>query len=82
MNNSRNIKLLFCIFGSLMLTLLQTPLFFRATYNAFGGGSGANLFTMNTYKLFSIISFVGVILVIIFSFILIMSNINFKENNK
>jgi len=82
MNNSRNIKLLFCIFGSFMLTLLQTPLFFHAIYNAFGGGSGANLFTIYIYKLFSKISFVGVILIIIFSFILIISNINFKENNK
>ena len=59
-----------------MLTLLQIPFVFNATYTLFGGGSGANAFTMMIYKLFGLISFVGVILVIIFSCILIVSNIN------
>lgn len=77
MNNSKNIKLIYCILGSFMLTLLQNPIFFNATYTMFGGASGANAFTTMIYSLFGVISFVGVILVIIFSCILIISNINF-----
>lgn len=79
MNNTKNIKLLYCILGSFMLTLLQSPYFFSATYTMFGGGSGANAFTEIIYRLFGVISFVGVILVIIFSCILIISNINLKN---
>ena len=80
MNNSKNIKLLCCIFGSFMLTLLQTPVLFQATYTMFGGGSGANLFTELLYRVFGFISFIGVILLIVFSSYLIISNIKF--NNK
>ena len=67
MNNAKNIKLVYCILGSFMLTLLQSPYFFNATYTMFGGASGANAFTEMIYKLFGVISFAGVILVIIFS---------------
>ena len=45
----------------------------------FGGGSGANAFTETIYRLFGVISFVGVICVIIFSCILIISNLNFRD---
>ncbi|MCB2357097.1 hypothetical protein [Clostridium estertheticum] len=76
MNNTKNIKLLYCILGSFMLTLLQTPFVFNATYTLFGGRSGESVFTEIIYKLFGFISFVGVMLVIIFSCILIVSNIN------
>ena len=80
MNNSKNIKLLYCILGSFILTLLQTPVLFQATYTIFGGWSGANLFTELLYRVFGAISFIGVILLIIFSIYLIISNIRF--NNK
>ena len=66
MNNTKNIKLVYCILGSFMLILLQSPYFFNATYTMFGGGSGANIFTEIIHRLFGVISFVGVILVIIF----------------
>jgi multisubunit Na+/H+ antiporter MnhB subunit len=79
MNNTKNIKLVCCILGSFMLTLLQSPIFFIATYTMFGGGSGENAFTEMLYRIFGVISFVGVILVIIFSCILIISNINLKN---
>ncbi|MBW9153476.1 hypothetical protein [Clostridium estertheticum] len=79
MNNTKNIKLVYCILGSFMLTLLQSPFFFNATYTMFGGQSGANVFTEIIDKLFGIISFVGIILVIIFSCILIISNINLRN---
>jgi hypothetical protein len=79
MNNIKNVKLLYCILGSFMLTLLQTPYFFRATYTMFGGASGANAFTSMIYRLFGVISFAGVILVIIFSCILIINNINLRN---
>jgi multisubunit Na+/H+ antiporter MnhB subunit len=79
MNNTKNIKLVCCILGSFMLTLLQSPSFFTATYTMFGGGSGENAFTEMLYRLFGVISFVGVILVIIFSCILIISNINLRN---
>lgn len=79
MNNTKNVKLLYCILGSFILTLLQSPYFFSATYTMFGGASGANAFTHMIYRLFGVISFVGVILVIIFSCILIISNINLRN---
>ena len=63
-----------------MLTLLQTPVLFQATYTIFGGWSGANLFTELLYRVFGAISFIGVILLIIFSIYFIISNIRF--NNK
>lgn len=62
-----------------MLTLLQTPVLSQATYTIFGGGSGANLFTDLLYKVFGAISFIGVILLIIFSSYLIISNIKFND---
>lgn len=77
MFSAKNEKILCCILGGFMLTLLQR--FHVATYTMFGGGSGANSFTHMIYTLFGIISFVGVILVVIFSSILIISNINFKK---
>ncbi|WP_434799263.1 hypothetical protein [Terrisporobacter vanillatitrophus] len=80
MNNSKNVKLLYCILGSFMLTLLQTPMFIQATYAIFDGSIGANLFTELLYRVFGVISFVGVILFIVFSCNLIISNIKF--NNK
>lgn len=79
MNNKKNIKLIFCILGSFILTLLSTPYFHVATYKMFGGGSGANSFTHMIDRLFGVISFIGVILVVIFSFILIISNIDIKN---
>lgn len=79
MNNIKNIKLVCCILGSFMLTLLQSQSFFNATYTIFGGASGANIFTEIIYRLFGVVSFVGVILVIVFSCILIISNINFRN---
>lgn len=79
MNNTKNVKLLYCILGSFMLTLLQSPYFLSATYTMFGGSTGANAFTEMIYRLFGVISFVGVILVIIFSCILIISNISLRN---
>jgi len=79
MNNTKNVKLLCCILGSFMLTQLQG--FHVATYTMFGGGSGANTFTQMIYSLFGVISFVGVILVIIFSCIIIISNVISEINN-
>ena len=66
MNNLKNIKLLYCILGSFILTLLQTPILFQATYTVFGGSSGSNLFTELLYTIFGFISFIGVILLIVF----------------
>lgn len=53
--------------------------FFQATYSIFGGSSGFNIFSEVLYKLLGIISFIGVILVTVFSCILIMNNIKFKD---
>ena len=79
MNNTKNIKLICCILGSFMLTLLQHPSFHVATYTMFGGGSGSSVYSDMIYRLFGVISFIGVILVIVFSCILIISNINIKN---
>ncbi|MFD3158766.1 hypothetical protein ACFIJ5_18305 (plasmid) [Haloimpatiens sp. FM7330] len=79
MNNTKNTKLVYCILGSFMLTLLQSPVFLNATYSIFDGSVGANAFSRMIHKLFGFISFIGIILVIVFSCILIISNINFKN---
>lgn len=79
MNNSKNIKLLYCILGSFILVLLQSPLFFNATYAIFGGSSGTNALSLSIYNLFKILSFIGVNLIAIFSILLVVLNINFTK---
>ncbi|MDU3017585.1 hypothetical protein [Clostridium perfringens] len=77
MNKEANQKLLLCILGSIILILLQLPIIHTALFNIFGGGSGANMFTIVLYNLKNLLSFIGTILLIIFSITLIFKNIKF-----
>jgi uncharacterized membrane protein YGL010W len=76
----KNIKLLYCILGSTMLVLLETPVFGAARLAILQDRSYASSsFGLALYTICNIISFIGFILVIIFSVILIIRNINFKN---
>lgn len=76
----KNIKLLYCILGSTMLVLLQTPVFQAARLAVLQGKSyGSSSFGLALYKICNLISFIGFILVIVFSIILIIKNINLKD---
>ncbi|ELC8442380.1 hypothetical protein QYB59_001403 [Clostridium perfringens] len=79
MNKESNKKLLLCILGSVLLILLQLPIIHDALFNIFGGGSGANAFTHILYNIKSLLSFIGTILLMIFSITLIVKNINFLK---
>lgn len=76
----KNIKLLFCILGSTFLTLLKSELFMPAGLALLNGsGYGENLFGLALYNMINLISFIGFVLLIIFSSILIIINANFRE---
>lgn len=76
----KNIKLLYCIFGSTMLVLLETPVFEAARLAVLQGRSyGNSPLGLALYKMCNMISFIGFILVIVFSVILITRNINLKN---
>lgn len=76
----KNKKLLYCILGSIFLSLMNSPIFKNAELGLLNGnGYGSSLFGITMYTLSNIISFIGVILVIIFSIILIIQNLDFKK---
>lgn len=76
----KNIKLLFCILGSTILVLLKSPIFENAKFALFeDNGYGVNSFGNAVYRISNLISFIGFILVIIFSCALIITNLNFKN---
>lgn len=79
-NMNKNIKLLFCILGSTFLVLLKSDIFESAKLALFEGrGYGSSLFGELIYSISNILSFIGFVLVIIFSIILIVININFRN---
>ena len=75
----KNKKLLYCILGSTILTLLNTPIFAYAKLGIFQIGYGENLFGEILVRFTNIISLVGFILLMVFSIILIIRNINFRD---
>lgn len=76
----KNIKLLFCILGSTFLVLLKSPVFESAKFALFEGrGYGSSIFAEAVYRIGNIISFIGFVLVVIFSIMLIIRNLNFKS---
>ncbi len=71
----KNLQLLFCILGGLFLSLLNTPMFNNAKLALWlDKGYGSNIFGVITHYTTNIISFIGFILVIIFSVLLIINN--------
>lgn len=76
----RNIKLLFCLLGSIFLPLLKSPIFGYAGQALWEGrGYGISLVGIYFYNIINVISFIGYILIIIFSIVLIIRNLNFKD---
>ncbi|MDF2675410.1 MAG: hypothetical protein K0R09_3682 [Clostridiales bacterium] len=79
----KNAKILYCIFGSAILALLNNPIFSRSMLGIFQSGYGRNLLGVYleflTKFLTNILSLVGFILLIIFSIMLIIRNVNLKD---
>lgn len=71
----KNIKLLFCILGSAILTLLSSPIFGGARFSLFSDGYGGHPLGELIVFLSNFVSFIGFILLMIFSILLIINNI-------
>lgn len=74
----KNIKLLYCILGSFVLALLNSPILSYAKLGMFPGGYAG---TVGVFLVLisNILSLIGFLLLILFSIILIINNLNFKE---
>ena len=77
---SRNTKLLYCILGSAILSLINSSMFGMAKFGMFPGGYGGHLIGELLVLIANIVSLIGFILLIIFSIILIINNINLKKD--
>ncbi|MBV7273864.1 hypothetical protein I6U48_13200 [Clostridium sp. PL3] len=76
----RSIKLLFCLLGSVFLALLKCPVFGYAEQALWEGrGYGSSSTGIIFYNIINVISFIGFILIVIFSIALIIVNLNFKD---
>lgn len=80
----KNIKLLFCLLGSLFLALMNSKLFQHAEMGPWvDRGWGFSKYSESFWIIFNDIAFIGIILVIIFSTILIIINlINIIKDKK
>ncbi|MET3696536.1 hypothetical protein SAMN05877753_103218 [Bacillus oleivorans] len=76
----KNTKLLYCIIGSATLAFLNNPIFSDSKLGIFKGGYGGNVFGELLVRITDILSLIGFILLMLFSIILIIRNINIKEN--
>jgi hypothetical protein len=72
---NKNINLIYCIIGSLILALSNSLIFERALLSLFPSGYGASNFGVFLVNLSNIISLIGLILMILFSILLIINNI-------
>ncbi|MBW6408780.1 hypothetical protein [Clostridium weizhouense] len=72
----KNIKLLYCILGSIILALLNNDIFAYSRSAIFNGGT---LLGALMYYLSSILSFIGFILLTVFSILLILRNLDLKH---
>lgn len=77
---SKNSKLLYCILGSAVLALLNNPVLNYAKLGLFSGGYGGDIFGEWLVLITNILSLLGFILLILFSIILILNNINLRGN--
>lgn len=75
----KNNKILYCILGSIILALITNPVFEYARLGIFQGGYGGYLFGELLVNITNALSLVGYSLAIVFSIILIISNLNFKD---
>lgn len=77
---NRNVKLLYCLLGSAVLALLNSPILDYAKLGMFPGGYGGHIFGHLIVLIADILSLAGFLLLIFFSLILIINNINLKKN--
>lgn len=75
----KSINLLYCILGSAVLALLNTPIFSYSKLGIFENGYGGNIFGELLVKITNILSLGGFILLMVFSILLIVKNIGFKN---
>ena len=75
----KNKQLLYCIFGSFILALLNSSIFEFSRLGMFSGGYGGNFFGVIIVLLTNIFSLAGYILLIVFSIMLIIGNIKLKD---
>ena len=71
----KNVNYLYCIIGSAILALLNSPIFGYAKLGIFPGGYGGHRFGEFLVTITDYLSLVGFILLIIFSIILIVKNL-------
>lgn len=72
----KNIKLLYCILGSIVLALLNNSIFDDAKFRLFNAGT---LVGRLINILSDILSLIGIILLVLFSITLIIRNIDLKH---
>lgn len=72
----KNIKLLYCILGSIVLALLNNSIFIGAKFSLFDAGT---LVGRLIIVLSDILSLIGIILLVLFSITLIIRNIDLKH---
>lgn len=72
----KNIKLLYCILGSVMLALLNNSIFADSKFGLFFAGT---LVGGLINILSNVLSFIGIILLVVFSITLIIRNIDVKH---
>ncbi|MDN4494355.1 hypothetical protein [Ureibacillus aquaedulcis] len=70
---TKNSRLLYCLIGSAVLALLNSPILGSAITGVFSGG-GANTLEQFIVLMADILSFVGFLFLIIFSLLLIYHN--------
>ncbi|MBC8587212.1 hypothetical protein [Paratissierella segnis] len=75
----KNIRISFCILGSFILAFLNHGIFERSRLGLFPGGYGSHVLGVIIVNLANIVSLVGFLLIIVFSVILIINNIDFSK---
>ena len=74
---SKNVKLLYCILGSVLLSVLNNPIFESSRFGIFESLHGINWAVVYQiyYLIINVLSFLGFLLLILFSIKLIINNI-------
>ncbi len=71
----KNKNLIYCLIGSFILSLLNSTFLNHAVFNLFPGGYAMSKFGIFLISTINILSFIGFLLLIIFSLILVVKNI-------
>jgi hypothetical protein len=72
----KNIKLLYCILASIILALLNNPVFYKAKFGLWlDKGYGSSIFGAITNYMTNILSYLGFLFIILFSILLLINNV-------